>query len=234
MAITGFVALLLIIVTLGWRWTASHQPPPLRTASHVVLAIAALGGVFAAREDLAALTLVDSRLHRRTLRKCRRQPQQHTASSRPDVPRPSEYRSPRAGAAAVHGRRAGALGRAPAAGAADLRARLAGARGARRARAVLPLADQVGDACTTAMPLVMLVGLWMLRGGFTGKVDRFWWMVAFVDPVLPPHRARAAAGAGDPRAATCWAGRCRRAWCSCGCRASSCTSSTTPSCSSRW
>jgi len=47
MAITGFVALLLITVTLGWNWTTSHQPPPLRRASHVVLAIAALAGVFA-------------------------------------------------------------------------------------------------------------------------------------------------------------------------------------------
>ena len=27
--------------------------------------------------------------------------------------------------------------------------------------------------------LVMLVGLWMLRSGFTGKVDHFWWMTAF-------------------------------------------------------
>ena len=27
--------------------------------------------------------------------------------------------------------------------------------------------------------LVMLVGLWALRKGFTGKVDRFWWMLAF-------------------------------------------------------
>jgi hypothetical protein len=26
--------------------------------------------------------------------------------------------------------------------------------------------------------LVMLAGLWMLRGGFTGKVDRFWWTLA--------------------------------------------------------
>ena len=47
MAITGFVALLLIIVALGWVWTARHQPPPLRTASHVVLTIAGLAGVFA-------------------------------------------------------------------------------------------------------------------------------------------------------------------------------------------
>jgi hypothetical protein len=27
--------------------------------------------------------------------------------------------------------------------------------------------------------LVMLIGLWVLREGFTGKVDRFWWMLAF-------------------------------------------------------
>lgn len=27
--------------------------------------------------------------------------------------------------------------------------------------------------------LIMLAGLWMLREGFTGKVDRFWWMLAF-------------------------------------------------------
>jgi len=47
MAITGFVTLLLIIVALGWAWTARHQPPALRTASHVVLTMAALAGVFA-------------------------------------------------------------------------------------------------------------------------------------------------------------------------------------------
>jgi len=47
MAISGFVAVLLTIVALGWTWTARHQPPPLRTASHVVLTIAALAGVFA-------------------------------------------------------------------------------------------------------------------------------------------------------------------------------------------
>jgi len=46
-AITLFVLVLLVIVTLGWRWTASHQQPPQRTASHVVLAISAVGGVFA-------------------------------------------------------------------------------------------------------------------------------------------------------------------------------------------
>jgi hypothetical protein len=46
-AITLFVLVLLVIVTLGWRWTSSHQPPPQRTASHVVLAISAFGGVLA-------------------------------------------------------------------------------------------------------------------------------------------------------------------------------------------
>ena len=38
--ITVFILALLTIVTLGWMWTSSHQPPPLRTASHIVLAIA--------------------------------------------------------------------------------------------------------------------------------------------------------------------------------------------------
>jgi len=46
-AITSFVAVLLIIVTLGWLWTARHQAPPLSRASHVVLTVAALAGVFA-------------------------------------------------------------------------------------------------------------------------------------------------------------------------------------------
>ena len=27
--------------------------------------------------------------------------------------------------------------------------------------------------------LVMLAGLWLLRGGFTGRADHFWWMLAF-------------------------------------------------------
>jgi hypothetical protein len=27
--------------------------------------------------------------------------------------------------------------------------------------------------------LVMLAGLWLLRSGFTGRVDRFWWTLAF-------------------------------------------------------
>jgi hypothetical protein len=37
---------LLAIVTAGWSWTQAHQPPPLRAASHVVLGMAALAGVF--------------------------------------------------------------------------------------------------------------------------------------------------------------------------------------------
>ena len=58
--ITMFIAALLTIVALGWMWTNSHQPPALRNASHVVLAIAALAGVFALtriwRSDAAPAT----------------------------------------------------------------------------------------------------------------------------------------------------------------------------------
>ncbi len=46
-AITCFILILLVIVVLGWSWTAAHQPPPLMTASHIVLASAAGAGVFA-------------------------------------------------------------------------------------------------------------------------------------------------------------------------------------------
>jgi membrane protein YdbS with pleckstrin-like domain len=46
-AITAFVVVLLVIVVLGWIWTGQHQPPALKTASHIVLALAALAGVFA-------------------------------------------------------------------------------------------------------------------------------------------------------------------------------------------
>ena len=46
-AITCFVVLLLGVVTMGWIWTGSHQPPAQRMASHVVLAIAAVAGIFA-------------------------------------------------------------------------------------------------------------------------------------------------------------------------------------------
>ena len=46
-AITFFVVVLLTVVTMGWFWTGSHQPPALRAASQVVLAIAACAGIFA-------------------------------------------------------------------------------------------------------------------------------------------------------------------------------------------
>ena len=45
--ITVFVLILLTIVGLGWIWTAGNQQPPLRTASHVVLGIAAGAGILA-------------------------------------------------------------------------------------------------------------------------------------------------------------------------------------------
>jgi hypothetical protein len=46
-AITMFTLALLVILVLGWGWTAAHQPPPARLASHVVLGIATFAGVFA-------------------------------------------------------------------------------------------------------------------------------------------------------------------------------------------
>jgi hypothetical protein len=46
-AITAFILILLAIVALGWVWTGSHQPPPQKMASHVVLAVAALAGILA-------------------------------------------------------------------------------------------------------------------------------------------------------------------------------------------
>jgi hypothetical protein len=45
--ITLFVLVLLTIVAMGWVWNATHQPPPLRIASHFVLAIAAGAGILA-------------------------------------------------------------------------------------------------------------------------------------------------------------------------------------------
>jgi hypothetical protein len=46
-AISAFILVLLFIVTLGVIWTGSHQPPAARTASHVVLGISGLAGLFA-------------------------------------------------------------------------------------------------------------------------------------------------------------------------------------------
>ena len=44
--ISAFVLILLVTVVLGMVWTSHHQAPPLRTASHVVLAIAGAAGLF--------------------------------------------------------------------------------------------------------------------------------------------------------------------------------------------
>jgi ABC-type transport system involved in cytochrome c biogenesis permease component len=46
-AITSFIVLLIVIVTLGMSWASTHQPPPLRTASQIVLGAAGLAGVLA-------------------------------------------------------------------------------------------------------------------------------------------------------------------------------------------
>ena len=45
--ITFFILVLLTIVSLGWMWTTSHQTTGQQTASHIVLTVAALAGVFA-------------------------------------------------------------------------------------------------------------------------------------------------------------------------------------------
>jgi hypothetical protein len=46
-SITLFIILLIAIVTLGISWTSTHQPPPLRTASQIVLGAAGLAGILA-------------------------------------------------------------------------------------------------------------------------------------------------------------------------------------------
>jgi hypothetical protein len=47
LVITVFVLVLLSVVTQGLIWSSTHQPPPLRTASQMVLAASAFAGVFA-------------------------------------------------------------------------------------------------------------------------------------------------------------------------------------------
>lgn len=46
-AISVFILALLALVVLGWSWTGRHQPPAQATASHVVLAISGVMGVYA-------------------------------------------------------------------------------------------------------------------------------------------------------------------------------------------
>lgn len=47
MAISAFIVVLLGVVTLGILWTAGHQPPSSRIASHVVLGLSGAAGVLA-------------------------------------------------------------------------------------------------------------------------------------------------------------------------------------------
>ncbi len=47
LAITSFMLVLLVIVAMGFVWTASHQPPAARIASHIVLGISGFSGIFA-------------------------------------------------------------------------------------------------------------------------------------------------------------------------------------------
>ncbi len=48
--------------------------------------------------------------------------------------------------------------------------------------------------------VVMLVCLFALRKGFTDVLERRWWTIALVDPVLPPHRTWTPADPGPHRA----------------------------------
>lgn len=44
-AISVFIVVLLVVVRLGWTWTASHQTPSQAAASHVVLLLSAGAGL---------------------------------------------------------------------------------------------------------------------------------------------------------------------------------------------
>lgn len=46
-AITVFVLILLSVVAMGVTWTTQHQPTALRLASHIVLGVSALAGLYA-------------------------------------------------------------------------------------------------------------------------------------------------------------------------------------------
>ncbi len=46
-AISVFLLALLTLVVLGWSWTGRNQVPAQATASHVVLGVAGLMGVYA-------------------------------------------------------------------------------------------------------------------------------------------------------------------------------------------
>jgi hypothetical protein len=44
LGISAFIVVLLGVVTLGFLWTASHQPPSSRIASHLVLGLSGAAG----------------------------------------------------------------------------------------------------------------------------------------------------------------------------------------------
>ena len=81
--------------------------------------------------------------------------------------------------------------------------------------------------------LVMLIGIWMLRKGFTG-VSHTWWMIAFWIQFWHhiEHALLQIPGADAPQLLSF--SRTRRAFCSCGSRAWNFTCSTTRLCLSPW
>jgi len=45
LVISIFIAVLIVIATLGWRWASAHQAPAQATASHLALGMSILVGV---------------------------------------------------------------------------------------------------------------------------------------------------------------------------------------------
>jgi len=44
-ALSLFIAVLIVLSAMGWVWTGAHQPAPLAVAGRAVLALGALAGV---------------------------------------------------------------------------------------------------------------------------------------------------------------------------------------------
>lgn len=45
LVISIFIAVLIAISTLGWKWTSEHQAPAQATASHLALGLSIVAGV---------------------------------------------------------------------------------------------------------------------------------------------------------------------------------------------
>jgi hypothetical protein len=45
LVISIFIAVLIAIATLGWKWTSAHQAPAQATASHLALGLSIVAGI---------------------------------------------------------------------------------------------------------------------------------------------------------------------------------------------